>query len=63
MDYKFTIDKDIAAMYSKNNCRKCHGRGWYEYQPGTVPISKRSNIPPLQLNYCSCARNNAKKYK
>ena len=55
MTYKTTIYFDIAQMYSKKNCKKCHGRGYLKF---ITPAPDSHD----HYAYCSCSEKNIKKY-
>ncbi len=54
MKYRFTLDRDLASVYAKRNCKKCHGEGMVCYRD-VGQIKER-------WDYCSCSRRNMKKY-
>jgi hypothetical protein len=49
-----TINFELARGYAKGNCRRCYGRGTLEFKDVGAIESR--------WEYCSCARNNMKKY-
>jgi len=53
--FKTTMYFDIAQMYSKKSCKKCHGKGYQKFI--SPPPENKENY-----SYCSCAAKNIKKY-
>jgi len=51
--YRQTIYFDTAKMYSKRNCKMCHGRGYLKF----ITPEKEENCV-----YCDCAVKNMRKY-
>ncbi len=54
MKYRFTLDRDLASVYAKKNCKKgCNSKGILCYKD--IGQAER-------WDYCSCVRKNMKKY-
>jgi len=60
-NFKYEIDFDVAEMFSRNNCKKCLGKGILESTHNFGRPIKRDDFSQ-KTTYCDCVRKNSQKY-